>query len=65
MQEEKAKQITCKGRTVTLNPSLRCAKVNVIIIKGRNFYRILIGQIGTSLVVQWLRIHLPMQGTQV
>ena len=21
--------------------------------------------IGTSLVVQWLRIHLPMQGTQV
>ena len=22
-------------------------------------------QLGTSLVVQWLRIHLPMQGTQV
>ena len=21
--------------------------------------------LGTSLVVQWLRIHLPMQGTQV
>ena len=21
--------------------------------------------IGTSLVVQWIRIHLPMQGTQV
>ena len=21
--------------------------------------------VGTSLVVQWLRIHLPMQGTQV
>ena len=23
------------------------------------------GRVGTSLVVQWLRIHLPMQGTQV
>ena len=23
------------------------------------------GSAGTSLVVQWLRIHLPMQGTQV
>ena len=23
------------------------------------------GQLGTSLVAQWLRIHLPMQGTQV
>ena len=31
-------------------------------VRGSN---ILKGDIGTSLVVQWLRIHLPMQGTQV
>ena len=29
----------------------------------RTFFRN--GKMGTSLVVQWLRIHLPMQGTRV
>ena len=27
--------------------------------------RVITGSLGASLVVQWLRIHLPMQGTQV
>ena len=29
------------------------------------YYNVMIIEIGTSLVVQWLRIHLPKQGTQV
>ena len=31
----------------------------------KNFYAIFSNWAGTSLVVQWLRIHLPMQGTQI
>ena len=30
-----------------------------------NFYIIKFNNLGTSLVAQWLRIHLPMQGTRI
>ena len=29
------------------------------------YFKLLIRQTGTSLAVQWLRLHLPMQGVQV
>ena len=48
MQEKKVRQITCKERTVTLNSGFPGAKVNVIIIKGRHFYTILVDQIKLS-----------------
>ena len=38
----------------------------LIIMAHKNlFFLIGRGEWGTSLVVQWLRIHLPMQGTRV
>ena len=55
MQEKKVRQITCKERTVTLISSIPSAKVNVIIIKGRHFYKILVGQIKLSKLYVTLR----------
>ena len=55
MQEKKVRQITCKERTVTLNSSFPGAKVNVIIIKGRHFYTILVDQIKLSKLYVKLR----------
>ena len=48
IQKKKVRQITCKERTVTLNSSFPGAKVNVIIIKGRHFNKILVDQIKLS-----------------
>lgn len=44
MQEKKAKLITCKGRTITLNPRFSCTKVSITIITGKQLDRISIGQ---------------------
>ena len=49
-----------KSDYLTLNPQFHSPEV----VPSRNFSCINISE-GTSLVVQWLRIHLPMQGTRV
>ena len=42
---------------------LNVKKVQMVVLIIKNYF---VKQIlGTSLVVQWLRIHLPMQGTRV
>ena len=40
-----------------------CQRSVIVTYSMRNF--IIKSSLGTSLVVQWLRIHLPMQGTRV
>ena len=64
MQEKKVRQITCKERTVTLNSSIPGTKVNVIIIKGRRFYKILVGQIKLSKLYVTLRCS-SCQGNRI